>query len=315
MSAGNTFIWKSLAGAFLNTLLFASTVAASDGNQLLAFNRSNRSLLAASSVYDQMRPASSDTFEPKLSSGEDLDTAEEIESFQSKKTQSPRHPRATKPKSTHGQHSEGGQLQRLSKSLQGSHIFPSNSRFKIVRADSTLALSTYRHPSGRDIDIKIDTLLVAKEILKNRDLSIDRISVYFFNPNDQSSYTLTEINLDLVRQFDAGRLSDEAIFQALQLRNESLGFKLNNLAKQSYQQIATTLHPGNGILLPERSELFKRIEGMQKLGTNVESLQAACLLLEDAVRQNDDAGARAAYAYALEVFESAKLQAGISSAR
>lgn len=311
MSAPSCFITKSLAGALLNALLFASTAVAAESPELIAFARGNRSLLATSSVSDGMRPASSDTFEPMLSTGEDMkSTGADTDPFGSAPTTNAR--RSARTRSVHA---EGGQLQRLADSLRSSHIFPSSSRFRIIRQDSTLALSTYRHPSGRDIDMKIDTLLVAKELLRNRDLSIDRINVYFFNPNDQSDYTLTEISLDLVRRFDAGRVSDDAIFQALQLRNENLGLKLNNLAKQSYQQIATTMNPGDGILLKERIELFKRLDRMQRRGAGIENLQAACLLLEDAVRQNDDTGARAAYAYALEVFENANLQAGISSAK
>lgn len=151
--------------------------------------------------------------------------------------------------------------------------------------------------------MKIDTLLVAKEVLQSRDPFIDKIKVYYFNPTDQSAYTVTEISLDLVRQFDAGLISDQAIVQALQLRTESLGLKLNSLAGQSYQQIASTLSPGDGLLLRERIELFKRLESIQRNGANIENIQAACLLLEDAVRQNDESAVRAAYAYAKEIFE------------
>jgi hypothetical protein len=323
MSAGNTFIAKSLAGALLNTLLFASNVAASDDIELLAFARGDRSMLASSRPNDEMRPASSDTFEPMMATGEDLGFADITAPFGSihlkKNPTAPPSPASKQKKiansvSPHHK-TEGGQLQRLAETVRSSHIFPSNSKFKIVRNDSVLSLSTYRHPSGRDLDLKIDTLLLAKEVIKNESPSIARINVYFFNPNDQSNYTLAEISVALVRQFDAGRVSDDAIFNAVQLRQESLGLKLNNLAKQSYQQIATTLHPGDGILLPERIELFRLAETMKRNGTEVEPMMAACLLLEDAVRQNDDQGARAAYAYALEVFESAKLKAGISSAR
>ncbi len=319
MSAGNTFIAKSLAGALLNTLLFASSVAASDDIELLAFARGDRSMLASSRLYDEMRPASSDTFEPMMATGKDLSVADITHPFGSiHLRKNPAAPPAGKKNASsvsHHHKSEGGQLQRLAETVRSSHIFPSNSKFKIVRNDSVLSLSTYRHPSGRDLDLKIDTLLLAKEVIKNESPSIDRINVYFFNPNDQSNYTLAEISVSVVRQFDAGRVSDDAIFGAVQLRQESLGLKLNNLAKQSYQQIATTLHPGDGILLPERTELFRLAETMKRNGTDVEPMLAACLLLEDAVRQNDDQGARAAYAYALEVFESAKLKAGISSAR
>lgn len=316
MPAPSCFITKSLAGALLNALLFASAASAADNPELIAFARGNRSLLATSSISDDMRPASSDTFEPMLSTGEELNSVSvDTDPFGSVQIRAKSTSNILKANRTRSSHSEGGQLQRLSDSLRSSHIFPSSSRFRIIRQDSTLSLSTYRHPSGRDLDMKIDTLLVAKELLRNRDFSVDRINVYFFNPNDQSAYTITEISLDLVRQFDAGRVSDDAIFQALQLRNESLGLKLNNLAKQSYQKIATTLSPGDGILLKERIELFNKLERMQRIGTGVENLQAACLLLEDAVRQNDEPGARAAYAYALEVFENANLQAGISSAK
>ncbi len=276
MSAGKPFIQRSLAGALVSALLLASPIAASE-------------TLAGSEPFTS-RDIS--TNESRLDPGDDAHAAANMAP-----------PAAKDP------------IEQLRETLQKSHIFTLNSKFKIRKTDSTIAVSTYRHPYGNENDMKIDALLVAREVLKTNALGISTVRVYFFDETDQSQYTMASVDLEMVKQFNARLLGNAEVVDALKLKHEDLGGGLKQLEKKSYDEIATDAPMAEGILRKERQELVKQIEQLTSAGANVNSLRTAYLLIEDAIRQNDDLGAQAAYAFATELLENAKVKKGISSAR
>lgn len=291
MLAGSSLIPRSLAGALLYTLLFTSASLSSStqepgrfSDEFLSAPKPSRS----ASLRLEPRPGFSDTFVPVVAT-----TEEETRSRDAALT--------------------GASLARISESIHKSRIFPSGARFKLLRAGSTLALSTYKHPFGHQSDMKIDALLVAREVLKVDAAGIEAVNVYFFSPDDQSGYTMISVNLDIVKRFDGGRIAKESIIDLVKLRHEELGLRLHRLETQTYYEISSSIEPGDGILLSERAALMQQIETLKHRGINVNAMQAASLILEDAVRQNDDLSARAAYAYASELLENARLKPGVIS--
>lgn len=206
-------------------------------------------------------------------------------------------------------------IERMTESLRSSHVFARNGKFKVMQTGPTIVVSTYRHPFGRDIDLKIDALLVAREVYKFGAPNVERVRVYFFNETDQARYVMTEVSLDLIRQFNSHQITNAEVFESLTLHRERLSARLSQLAGQTYEEITSSLKPVDGILHKERVDLVKQIESLQKRGANVNSLRTSYLLIEDAIRQNDDLGARAAYVLATELLENAKLKAAISSSR
>lgn len=276
MSAGKPFTQRGLAGALVSALLLASPIAASE-------------TLAGSKPFTS-RDIS--TNESRLDPGDDAHAAANMAP-----------PAAKDP------------IEQLTETLQKSHIFTLNSKFKILKTDSTIAVSTYRHPYGNENDMKIDALLVAREVLKTNALGISTVRVYFFDETDQSQYTMASVDLEMVKQFNARLLGNAEVVDALKLKHEGLGGGLKQLEKKSYDEIATDAPMAEGILRKERQELVKQIEQLTSAGANVNSLRTAYLLIEDAIRQNDDLGAQAAYAFATELLENAKVKTGISSAR
>jgi hypothetical protein len=303
MSAGKSFQQRSLAGAMVSALLFASPVAASDPLGL-------PELASAAHKQNELRPSSSDTFEPQYATTPKRGaTSDPLET-----RFDPGDDARALTKHLGG--NPGNRLdpmERLSDSIQKSHIFPQNGKFKIMRNGDIIALSTYRHPYGKEIDMKIDALLVAREVQKSGVVGVDTVMVYFFNETDQGEYTTAAVDLALVKQFNGRQINNAELFESLKLRRERLGEGLSELSNQTYDEISSNPHPGDGILRKERADLVKQIEKLQNRGANVNSLQTAYLLLEDAIRQNDDLGARAAYAFAIEILENAKLKLGISS--
>jgi hypothetical protein len=276
MSAGKPFTQRSLAGALLSAVLLASPIAASE---TLAGSKSSTTTELSS-------------YEPRLDPGDDARAAANLATAATKDP-----------------------IEQLTETLQKSHIFTLNSRFKILKTDSTIAVSTYKHPYGNENDMKIDALLVAREVLKSHALGINTVRVYFFNESDQSEYTMASVDLELVKQFNSRLLGNAEIVETLKLKHEGVGGGLQKLAQKSYDEIATDVPMAEGILRKERQELVQQIEQLTSAGANVNSLRTAYLLIEDAIRQNDDLGAQAAYAFATELLENAKLKTGISSSR
>lgn len=276
MAAGKPFSQRSLAGALISAILLASPIAASE-------------TLAGSKPLNFR---GSPSYEPRLDPGDDARAAARLE------------PAAAK-----------DPIEQLTETLQKSHIFPLNSKFKILKTSSIIAVSTYKHPYGNENDMKIDALLVAREVLWSQPQGVDTVRVYFFNEGDQSEYTMASVCLDLVKQFNAHFLSNTEIIETLKLKREGVGATLQQFSDKSYDEITSDVPMGEGILRKERQELVQQIEQLTSTGANVNSLRTAYLLIEDAIRQNDDLGARAAYAFATELLENAKLKAGISSSR
>jgi len=311
MSTGKSFTRRSLAGALISALLFASPVEASRFSNSPSI-AGNTKLALSVSKNVELRPASSDTFEPRVagsaSPAKTVNPAHANDPFELRLN-----PDAEPIAKVNHHLSASEQIEHLSQSIKRSHIFPTSVRFKLMRHDGTIALSTYRHPFGKEVDMKIDSLLVAREVLKSGIRGVQNLKVYFFAETEQNEYTLASVDLDLVRHFDAGHVSNNEVFEAMRLKHESLGMNLSQMSTQTYDEIASTVRPVGGILQQERIDLFHHIDTLQTRGLNVNGLKTAYLLLEDAIRQNDDLGARAAYAFATELLENARVKAGISS--
>lgn len=204
----------------------------------------------------------------------------------------------------------------LSTAVDKAHIFPPGSRFKVLisgAVDSAIAVSTYKHPDANQRDLMIDALLVAREVLKVSKTAgcdpDDMLDVYFFAADDQSDYVQATVDLPLVKKFQGGQISEQAMFDSLKIKHAKVPNKLAEFSNENYQAISSSLKPMRGILYHERLQLAADIARLKSQGANVGSVQSAFLLIEDAVRQNDDLGTKAAYGYALSLMQNIRLKA------
>src|SRR4029079_11188551 len=88
----------------------------------------------------------------------------------------------------------------LAESIRGAAIFPPGVNFKIEDGQDLLTVSTYRHPRATDSDMKIDTLLVCKEVFNQKEVLFRKVVVLFFSYDDQNLFTRVTANLPDVRR-------------------------------------------------------------------------------------------------------------------
>lgn len=192
----------------------------------------------------------------------------------------------------------------LTESIKGAAIFPPGVNFKIEDSQELLIVSTYRHPRATDSDMKIDTLLVCKEVLNQKEELYKKVVVLFFSYDNQNLFTRVTANLCDVRKWERLELSRTDLLKAIALEHCKLPSPFSRFFDRSYDQIASIEEPMQGILFAERKLLAGQIWQAKARGLDVGSVLTAYLLMEDSVRLNDEAGVLSAYAYTLSLYDN-----------
>src|SRR5262245_49576257 len=107
----------------------------------------------------------------------------------------------------------------LAESIRVAAIFPPGVNFKIEDAQELLSASTYRHTLATDSDMKIDTLLVCKEVLNQREELFKKVVVLFFSYDNQNLFTRVTANLADVRRWERLELSRTDLLKAIALEH------------------------------------------------------------------------------------------------
>ena len=192
----------------------------------------------------------------------------------------------------------------IADSIKAALIFPAGVNFKIEDSEDTLTVSTYAHPVANASDMKIDTLLVCREVLKHKSDRFRKVVVLFFSYENQNLYAQVSANLCDVKNWERLRLSKPDLLRSISLSWLQLPTPFSRFADSSYDEIASITEPLQGLLYQERKHLAAQIAKARGSGVDVASVVTAYLLIEDAVRANDVAGARAAYAYTLSLYDN-----------
>ncbi len=195
----------------------------------------------------------------------------------------------------------------LTQRLENSHIFPPGVKVKVICDHQKIAVSTYKHPLGTMLDLRIDAILVGKELMATRLVTQPTIDVYFFEPENQNEYLLVSVSTHLVDRFNHGKTTRDDLLAELRIKSGRLAVHpYQALANQTYEEISAHLKASEGLLKEERAQLIADIEKLNQADSRVSQLKSVCLMIEDAARHNDDLGARAALAYAEELLQNAR---------
>lgn len=197
-----------------------------------------------------------------------------------------------------------GCKESLAESIKGAMIFPPGVNFKVDEAGQLLTISTYRHPHATDSDIKIDTLLVCKEVLNQKQELWRKVVVLFFSYDNQNMFTRVTASLLDVRRWERRELSRCDLLKAISLEHCKVPSPFSRFSKSSYDQIASIEEPMQGVLFEQRKQLAELISQARADGLDVGSVLTAYLLMEDSVRLGDEAGVNSAYAYTLSLYDN-----------
>jgi hypothetical protein len=192
----------------------------------------------------------------------------------------------------------------LSESIKGALIFPPGVNFKIEDTGELLTLSTYRHPQATDSDMKIDTLLVCKEVLNQKQNLWRKVVVLFFSYDNQNLFTRVTANLGDVKKWERRELGRADLLRTIALEHSKVPNPFSRFSQSSYDEIASIAEPMQGILYEQRKQLAQQISQAKTLGVDVASVVTAYLLMEDSVRLDDEAGVCSAYAYTLSLYDN-----------
>lgn len=208
-----------------------------------------------------------------------------------------------------------GCKEALFESIKGALIFPPGVNFKIEETGELLTVSTYRHPQATESDMKIDALLVCKEVLNQKHDLFRKVVVLFFSYDNQDLFTRVSATLGDVRKWERRELSRSDLLRTISLEHCRVPNPFSRFSESSYDQIASIEEPMPGILYEQRKQLAERIWQARTLGLDVGSVVTAYLLMEDSVRLNDEPGVCSAYAYTLSLYDNMVVKNGKVTSR
>ncbi len=195
----------------------------------------------------------------------------------------------------------------LTQTIENAHIFAPGVKVKVICDNRKVAVSTYKHPYGTQLDLRIDALLVGKELIATRLVAVPTIDVYFFDTGNHNEYLMVSVNRQLIERFNHGKTTRDDLLAELRITTGRLAIHpYQSLAKQSYEEIASHIEATEGTLKDKRAQLIAEIEKFNQTDTQVDHLKSVCLMIEDAARRNDDLGVRASLAYAEELLQNAR---------
>lgn len=200
--------------------------------------------------------------------------------------------------------------ERVSDELSKSDIFAPAIKYKIHSRQNELLVSTYRDPRANLTDLKIDALLITHAGMKVTDNSklfpkLNRVSVYFFDRDDNSKFWLAEVNPTLIDLLRSNHTNKDEALEKVSLCRLTLNNPLDHYSGSSYQEMTESFPLSPGFLEPERRILLARIMRLKEKGRDVSSLERLFLQMDDSIRSNGgDSGIKPLYVYTLQMLEA-----------
>lgn len=200
--------------------------------------------------------------------------------------------------------------EKVSEELSKSDIFAPSIKYKIHSRQNELLVSTYRDPRANLTDMKIDALLVTHAGMKVTNNSrafpkLNRVSVYFFDRDDNSKFWLAEVKAPLIQLLRSNHTTKDEALDKVSLSRLTLINSLDHYTNSSYQEMTESFPLSPGFLEPERRILLARIMRLKGNGRDVSSLERLFLQLDDSIRSNGaDSGIKPLYVYTLQMLEA-----------
>ena len=206
-------------------------------------------------------------------------------------------------------------LERVDQKIKEEKVFERAIDYRLNLFKDELSVSTFQHPRANLKDMKIDALLTAHSVIEVTRDKISRISVYYFDREDNSRFYLACVDRNLLNELKKNNFDKDSVLKKVTLEKSSLPNPIQDFESMSYKEITASLPLSDGILKAERLALSLRIDNLKKTGVDVTSLNSLFLKLDDSIRR-DDNRVRPLYLYTLtmvEAFEKRKISASQTS--
>lgn len=195
--------------------------------------------------------------------------------------------------------------------IESDSILDKSIRFRVSLTDQIATVSTFRHPLAKRKDLKIDALLLARQVFRGSD-AVSTVRVLFFDIGDNSLYWQVPVERKVLDLFADGFIACDRVLSLLSISSNRLANPILNYNCDSYDQIISPLPIARNSR--DLARLNFRLERLKSLGIDVSGLQSEMLELADALRNDDRARVYVIQAHCLLGLESLESRRRLSRA-